>query len=96
MMGSLDPLGMPLSTEGWSGERAEDGFDIPRMERIRTGVKTAGLLFVGAGKMRAWETRAYLAKHQHFSLSPLPVTGATAEAMDAWSTAGVRPGAAGE
>ena len=92
MMGSLDPLGMPLSTEVLSGERADDGLYIPLMERIRTGVKTAGLLFVGDWKMSALETRAYLAKHQNFSLSPLPLTGATAEAMDAWITAGVRQG----
>ena len=26
MMGSLDPLGMPLSTDVLSGERADDGF----------------------------------------------------------------------
>src|SRR2546422_10882931 len=66
------------------------------MERIRTGLKTAGLLFVGDGKMSALETRAYLVRHQDFYLSPLPLTGATAEAMDAWITDGVRQGEAGE
>src|SRR3989442_293414 len=35
MMGALDPLGMPLSTDVLSGERAEDGLDIPVTERIR-------------------------------------------------------------
>src|SRR5215813_9252887 len=29
MMGSLDPLGMPLSTDVLSGERADDGLYIP-------------------------------------------------------------------
>ena len=71
MMGSLDPLGMPLSTDVLSGERADDGLYIPLMERIRTGVKTTGLLFIGDCKMSALETRAYLAKHQNFYLSPL-------------------------
>ena len=37
MMGSLDPLGMPLSTDVLSGERADDGLDIPIMERLRRG-----------------------------------------------------------
>jgi transposase len=37
MMGSLDPWGMPLSTEVLSGERADDGFDMPLMERLRSG-----------------------------------------------------------
>src|SRR6266403_331049 len=89
MMGSLDPLGMPLSTDALSGERADDGLYLPIMERIRTGLKTTGLLFVGDCKMSALETRAYLARHQDFYLSPLPLTGTTAEAMDAWITAGL-------
>src|SRR5712691_5804935 len=46
--------------------------------------------------MSALDTRAYLAKHQDWYLSPLPLTGATAEAMDAWITTGVRKGEAGE
>jgi transposase len=96
MMGSLDPLGMPLSTDVLSGERADDGLYLPIIERIRTGLKTPGLLFVGDCKMSALDTRAYLARHQDWYLSPLPLTGATAEAMDAWITAGVAKGEAGE
>src|SRR5712691_10103246 len=96
MMGSLDPLGMPLSTDVLSGERADDGLYIPIIERIRTGLNKTGLLFVGDCKMSALDTRAYLARHQDWYLSPLPLTGATAEAMDAWITAGVTKGEAGE
>ena len=96
MMGSLDPLGMPLATDVWSGERADDGLYLPIIERLRTGLKTSSLLFVGDGKMRALDTRASLARHQDCYLSPLPLTGATAEAMDAWITAGVTPGERGE
>ena len=47
-------------------------------------------------KLSALDTRAYLARHHDCSLSPLPLTGATAEAMDAWSTAGVTKGEASE
>ena len=96
MMGSLDPLGMPLSTDVLSGERADDGLYIPLIERIRNGLKTTGLLFVGDCKLSALDTRAYLARHQDLYLSPLPLTGATATAMDAWITTGVTKGAAGE
>ena len=95
MMGSLDPLGMPLATDVLSGERADDGLYLPIMERLRTGLKTPGLLFVGDCKMSALEIRAYLARHQDFYLSPLPLTGAPAEAMDAWITEGVRQGERG-
>src|SRR5882724_5596538 len=89
MMGSLDPLGMPLATDVLSGERADDGLYLPIIERIRHGFQRTGLLFVGDCKMSALDTRAYLAQHQDMYLSPLPLTGATAEAMETWVTEGV-------
>jgi transposase len=95
MMGSLDPLGMPLATDVLSGERADDGLYLPLIERIRSGLNKPGLLFVGDCKMSALDTRAYLAQHQDWYLSPLPLTGTTAEAMDAWITAGVAQSEAG-
>jgi transposase len=91
----LDPLGMPLSTDVLSGERADDGLYIPVIDRIRRGLTTSGLLFVGDCKMSALDTRAHIAGHQHVYLSPLPLTGATAEAMETWITAGVAQGEVG-
>jgi transposase len=96
MMGSLDPLGMPLATDVLSGERADDGLYIPIIKRIEAGLSQSGLLFVGDCKMSALDTRAHIARHQHVYLSPLPLTGATAEAMEAWITEGVATGDAGE
>jgi transposase len=95
LMGSLDPLGMPLATDVLSGERADDGLYIPLMERVRIGLQTPGLLFVGDCKMSALDTRAYLVRHQDLYLSPWPLTGTTAEAMDAWVTTGVTQGEMG-
>src|SRR5215472_8170390 len=92
MLGSLDPLGMPLATDVLSGERADDGLYIPIIERIRVGLQTPGLLFVGDCKMSALDTRAYLARHQDWYLSPLPLTGTTAETMAAWISEGVTQG----
>src|SRR3989442_12302179 len=43
MLGSLDPLGMPLATDVLSAERADDGLYIPIMERVRSGLQTPGL-----------------------------------------------------
>src|SRR5207244_4396892 len=60
------------------------------------GLNKTGLLFGGDCKMSALDTRAYLARHQDWYLSPLPLTGGTAEAMDAWITTGVTKGEAGE
>jgi transposase len=96
MMSSLDPVGMPLATDVLSGERADDGLYIPIIKRIEAGLSQNGLLFVGDCKMSAWDTRVYLVGHQHVYLSPLPLTGATAEAMEAWITEGVAQGEAGE
>jgi len=96
MMGSLDPLGMPLSTDVLSGERADDGLYIPIIDRIRAGLSKSGLLFVGDGKMSALDTRGHSVRHQHVYLSPLPFTGATAEAMTAWIAEGVAKDEAGE
>jgi transposase len=96
MMGSLDPLGMPLSTDVLSGERADDGLDLPIIDRIRAGLSKKGLLFVGDGKMSALEIRTALAGHHDWYLSPLPLTGATADAMDAWIAEGLAKDEAGE
>jgi transposase len=89
MMGSLDPLGMPLATDVLSGERADDGLYIPLIKRLEAGMSQPGLLFVGDCKMSAVDTRAYVVGRQHMYLSPLPLTGATAEAMAAWISEGI-------
>ena len=43
MLGAWDPLGMPLATDVWSGERADDGLYLPIIERIRSGLPNTGL-----------------------------------------------------
>src|SRR5712691_10868071 len=86
---------MPLATDVLSGERADDGVSLALMERLRPGVKTTGLLLVGDGKMRALETRAAMAGPHDWYVSPWPFTGATAEAMEAWSSEGVARGETG-
>lgn len=96
MLGSLDPMGMPLSTDVLSGERADDGLYIPSIDRIRSGLHKSGLLCVGDCTMSALETRSHIAGHQHVYLSPLPFTGSTAEAMEAWTAEGIAQDEAGE
>jgi transposase len=95
-IGSLDPVGMPLATEVLSGERADDGLYMPLIARIASGRHRPGLLVVGDCTMSALATRAYLAQRAHLYLSPLPLTGATAEAMADWITEGIRKDRASE
>ncbi len=87
---------MPLATAVLSGERADDGLDMPLIQRIEAGIRTTGRLLVGDGTLSALATRADVAGPQHVSLSPLPLTGATAEAMGAWSSEGIAQDREGE
>jgi transposase len=87
---------MPLATDVLSGERADEGLSIPLIKRIEAGIRKTGLLFVGDWKRSALATRAYVAGHQHVSLSPLPLTGATAEAMGEGSSEGIAQDQEGE
>jgi transposase len=96
MTGALDPLGMPLASDVWSGERADDGLYRPLIDRLQASLKRSGLLFVGDGKMSAFEIRAHLAGHRQYYLSPLPLTGTTAAQMEAWISQGVAKDQAGE
>jgi hypothetical protein len=82
---------MPLATDGRAGESAEDGLDMPLIKRLEAGMSHTGRLCVGDGKMSALGTRAYVGGRQPMYLSPLPCTGATAEAMAAWISKGIAP-----
>jgi transposase len=96
MMGALDPLGMPLATDVLAGERADDGLSTAIIDRLQRGLTKPGLLFVGDGKMSALEIRTHRACQHHASLSPLPLTGTTAEQMPTWISQGVAQAKAGE
>lgn len=80
---------MPLATDVLSGERADEGLDIPIIKRIEAGLPPGRLLCVGDCTMSALATRAYVAGRQHWSLAPLPLTGGTAEAMTQWINEGI-------
>jgi len=96
MTASLDPLGLPLATDAVSGEQADDGLYIPLLERLGKGFEKPGLLVVGDCKMSALEIRAYLSGRQQLYLSPLPVSGTTAQQMPQWISQGIAKARAGE
>ena len=65
MLGVFDPLGMPLATDVWSGERADDGLYLPIIEQMSERVaQNRPAVCRRFSDMSALETRAYLAEHQ--------------------------------
>jgi len=74
MLGTLDPLGMPLATLVVPGETADDGLYLPVVEHNRATLG-AGCLYVGDNKMSALATRAALQGAGDYYLTALPRTG---------------------
>ncbi len=74
MLGTLDPLGMPLATLVVPGETADDGLYLPLVEHSRA-MLGAGYLYVGDNKMSALATRAALHADGDYYLTALPRTG---------------------
>lgn len=84
MVGTLDPLGLPVATDVVSGEKADDGLYIPIIDRIAIILSKAGLLFVGDCKMSALATRTHLRVMGHHYLMPLVMVGDTGREMRSW------------
>src|SRR5438093_773345 len=84
MLSALDPLGLPLTTDVLSGERADDRLYLPAIERVRTSLGQRGLLYVGDCKMAALETRAGLHAGGDFYLGPLPAGQVSPAQWDAY------------
>lgn len=89
MLGTLDPLGLPLAMEVVSGEQADDGLYVPLIDRMRPLLPPTGLLFVGDCKLSALATRAHIHSLGHHYLAPLALVGETATAMPDWIQAAV-------
>jgi len=75
MLGTLDPLGMPLAVDVVAGNAADDPLYIPLYRRIRETLGKTGLLYIGDCKMGALDTRAAFVAGGDLYLMPLPLTG---------------------
>ena len=84
MTGALDPMGMPLATDVVSGEKADDKLYIPVIKRVNKALQKTGVLYCGDCKISALETRTCIKSLDNHYLSPLPLTGKTATAMETW------------
>ncbi|MCP4460168.1 MAG: IS1634 family transposase [Cytophagales bacterium] len=96
MTGALDPLGMPLATDAVSGEKADDTLYIPVIKRVNSSLKKTGVLYCGDCKMSSLETRTYIRTIDNHYLSPIPLTGKTAQEMEIWIEGGLSKKICGE
>jgi transposase len=82
MLGSLDPMGMPVATLVVEGNAADDGLYIPTIQQARPILGTGGQLYVGDSKMSALGTRAFIQAGQDSYLTSLPHTGKTPDLLE--------------
>ena len=77
VLGTLDPVGLPLATAMLSGEQADDPHYAPRpaWDRLAVTIGHSDFLAVGECKLASLENRAHIHHRQGFYLTPLPMTG---------------------
>jgi transposase len=75
MLGTLDPLGLPLAGDVVAGSAADDPLYVPIYLRIRETLGQSGLLYIGDCKMGALEIRAVMVNGGDFHLMPLAMVG---------------------
>lgn len=84
LLGTLDPVGLPLATATLSGEQADDPQYIPAWERLVVTIGRPDFLVVGDCKLASLENRAHIHQGDGFYLTPLPLTGQTPAELQAW------------
>ena len=84
VLGTLDPVGVPLATAVVSGEQADDPQYLPTWQRLVAVVGHAGFLTVGDCKLASLANRAQIHDGGGCYLAPLPLTGNTPAELQTW------------
>jgi transposase len=84
VLGTLDPVGMPLATAAVSGEQANDPLYVPAWERLVAIIGRPGFLAVGDCELASLANRGHIHSREGFYLAPLPLTGNTPAELQAW------------
>ncbi len=84
VLGTLDPVGVPLATAVVSGEQADDPQYVPTWKRLVAVMGHAEFLTVGDCKLASLSNRAQIHEGGGFYLAPLPMTGNTPAELQAW------------
>lgn len=84
MAAAAEPSGHLLACDVHPAQAADDPLYLPLITRVRQMLGRSGLLYVGDCKMAALATRTDIVAHGDYYLMPLPLTGETAEQVEAW------------
>lgn len=84
MAAAAEPSGHLLACDVAPGCCADDPLYTPLIQRVRRLLGRTGLLYAGDCKMAALSTRAELAAHGDYYVTPLPLTGETAAQFPRW------------
>jgi transposase len=82
MLGTVDPMGMPLATLVLPGNEADDGLYIPTVIRARQILGQGSHLYVGDSKMGAVDIRGFIQAGGDYYLTPLAQIGEIPELME--------------
>jgi transposase len=84
VLGTLDPVGMPLCSAMVAGHCADDPLYLPVWQRLVKVIGHSDFLVVGDCKMASLATRAQIHAGGGCYLAPLPMTGHTSDALRTW------------
>lgn len=76
-LATLDPAGVPILSETFPGNRADDPCYLPAWRRMVQTIGNPDFLFIADCKAASHETRATIDHEKGYYLFPLPMTGET-------------------
>jgi transposase len=76
-LGTLDPVGVPIMSETFAGNRADDICYVPAWRRMARIIGNPDFLFIADCKAASHETRSLISHGKGYYLFPLPMTGDT-------------------
>jgi transposase len=83
-LATLDPAGVPILSETFAGNRADDPCYLPAWRRMVNALGKPDFLFIADCKAASCETRAAIDHGKGYYLFPLPMTGETPRHIEAF------------
>ena len=84
LLGTIDPVGVPLVSETLAGNGADDPVYLPTWNRLMKVIGHKDFLYIADCKASAHQTRAELAQAEGRYCFPLPMTGHTPSLLKSW------------